>query len=121
MKILFIDDDLLLGQIIATALAEEGREVALCATFLVEIIDNEVTKRNKMKILFIDDDLLLGQIIATALAEEGYEVCYQNSLTAMVAVAEEVKPDVVVLDVEIGEADGIEAIPDLADCHGCSG
>ena len=64
-----------------------AREAALCATFLVEIIDNEVTKRNKMKILFIDDDLLLGQIIATALAEEGYEVCYQNSLTAMVAVA----------------------------------
>lgn len=85
----------------------------MCAASRVEIIDNEVTKRNKMKILFIDDDLLLGQIITTALAEEGYEVCYQNSLAAMIAVAEEVKPDIVVLDVEIGEADGIEAIPQV--------
>lgn len=66
-----------------------------------------------MKILFIDDDLLLGQIITAALAEEGYEVCYQNSLAAVLAVADEVKPDIVVLDVEIGGADGIDAIPQV--------
>lgn len=68
---------------------------------------------NKTKVLLIDDDVMLGNIVTLALTEEGYEVHLQNSLTAIKAVASEFKPDIVLMDVEVGLKDGIEAMPEL--------
>lgn len=68
---------------------------------------------NKTKVLLIDDDVMLGHIVTTALTEEGYEVHVQNSLTALGAVASEFKPDIVLMDVEVGLKDGIESMPEL--------
>lgn len=67
----------------------------------------------KIKVLFIDDDLFLGQIITTALQEKGYEVSYQNSLAGAKAALSELHPHILVLDVEIGTSNGIEATPQL--------
>ena len=67
----------------------------------------------KTKVLFIDDDLLLGQIVVTALQEKAYEVVYQNSLVGAQSSLAEAHPDIIILDVEIGAANGIEAMPQL--------
>lgn len=68
---------------------------------------------NKAKVLFIDDDVMLGNIVTTALTDEGYVVHQQNSLTGIKAVASEFRPAIIVMDVEIGAEDGIDAMAEL--------
>lgn len=68
---------------------------------------------SKIKVLFVDDDLALGSIVTLALEDAGYEVHYQTSLAGIRTVTAEMQPDIVVLDVEIGMKNGIDAIPEL--------
>lgn len=68
----------------------------------------------KQKVLLVDDDVLLGNIMTMALQEAGYEVAYQASLAAIQSVVREWKPDVIVLDVEVGTKRSIETVPDIA-------
>ena len=68
---------------------------------------------SKIKVLFVDDDLALGSIVTLALEDAGYEVHYQTSLAGIRTVTTEMCPDIVVLDVEIGTGNGIDAIPEL--------
>lgn len=68
---------------------------------------------NKARVLFIDDDVMLGNIVTTALTDEGYVVHQQNSLTGIKAVVSEFRPAIIVMDVEIGAEDGIDAMPEL--------
>jgi Response regulators consisting of a CheY-like receiver domain and a winged-helix DNA-binding domain len=67
----------------------------------------------KIKVLFIDDDINLGQVVTLALKDAGYEVYYQTSLTAIHSIISEIIPDIIVLDVEIGNKNGIEVAPEL--------
>lgn len=67
----------------------------------------------KTKVLFIDDDITLGKIVTLALNESGYETYYQTSLTAIHSVIREIQPDIIILDVEIGEKNGIDITPEL--------
>lgn len=68
---------------------------------------------DKIKVLFVDDDVALGNIVTLALEEAGCRVHYQTSLAGVKTVVKEVGPDIIVLDVEIGSKNGIEAIPVL--------
>lgn len=68
---------------------------------------------DKIKVLFVDDDVALGSIVTMALEASGCEVCYQSSLTAIRSVVQEFVPDIIVLDVEIGTKNGIDATPEL--------
>lgn len=68
---------------------------------------------SKIKVLFVDDDLALGSIVTLALEDAGYEVHYQTSLAGIRTVTAEMQSDIVVLDVEIGAKNGIDAIPEL--------
>lgn len=67
----------------------------------------------KIKILFVDDDIMLGEIVTQALSEKGYEIHYQTSLAGIQAVVRETRPDMIILDVEIGEKNGIDITPEL--------
>lgn len=67
----------------------------------------------RTKVLFIDDDTTLGNIVVTALVDEGFEVEYLMSLKAARTIIKEWKPDIMVLDVEIGADDGVDAMPGL--------
>lgn len=67
----------------------------------------------KTKVLFIDDDIALGKIVTVALDSLGYETYYQTSLVAVRSVIQELSPDILILDVEIGQKNGIEAAPEL--------
>lgn len=67
----------------------------------------------QQKVLLVDDDVLLGNIMTIALQEAGYEVAYQASLAAVQSVVREWKPDVIVLDVEVGTRRSIETVPEI--------
>lgn len=68
---------------------------------------------SKGKVLFIDDDIALGNIVTAALTDEGYEVHQQNSLLGVKGIISEFKPDILILDIEIGTEDGIDKMPEL--------
>ncbi|MDO4163366.1 MAG: response regulator transcription factor [Bacteroides sp.] len=66
-----------------------------------------------MKVLLVDDDIVLGNIATLALQQAGYEVHFQTSLYGIVEVLHELNPHIIVLDVEIGDKDGMATAPDL--------
>lgn len=68
---------------------------------------------DKIKVLFVDDDVTLGNIVMMALNDSGYEAHYQTSLTAIKSIIQELKPDIIILDVEIGKKNGIDATPEI--------
>lgn len=68
---------------------------------------------DKIKVLFVDDDVALGNIVTMALDNSGYEVYYQSSLAAIQSVIGELKPDMIILDVEIGKENGVDVTPAL--------
>lgn len=61
----------------------------------------------------VDDDIALGNVVAMALNDSGYDVCYQASLIAFKSVIQEFKPDIIILDVEIGKSNGIDKMPEI--------
>lgn len=66
---------------------------------------------SRIKVLFVDDDQLLGNVTTLQLREYGYEVNYRTSLKEIAAVITDFHPDMIVLDVEIGEDNGIQTAP----------
>lgn len=66
---------------------------------------------SKVKVLFVDDDLLIGSVVTLSLKESGYDVHYQSSIVGLQSVILEYQPHVVVLDVEVGADNGIDAVP----------
>ncbi len=67
----------------------------------------------KIKILFVDDDIILGNVATLALNEAGYDVHFQTSLSGIVEVLNEWNPQIIILDVEIGEKNGLDIAPEL--------
>ncbi|CCZ09866.1 MULTISPECIES: response regulator transcription factor [Culturomica] len=66
-----------------------------------------------IKILFIDDDIHLGNIITSGLSLLGYKVHFQNSLFAVEEIISQFSPAIIILDVEIGNDNGIEKAREL--------
>lgn len=59
------------------------------------------------KILLVDDDTDLGGLITSSLIVAGYDVHYQTSLAGIENTIEAFNPSILILDVEIGQEDGI--------------
>lgn len=60
-----------------------------------------------LKVLFVDDDTLLGSVVTLGMHTLGYDIHYQSSLTAIQNIIEEYKPNIIILDIEIGTQNGI--------------
>lgn len=60
------------------------------------------------RVLFVDDDTELGNFVSMALESTGYKVHFQNSLIGIETIVNEFSPSIILLDVEIGEDNGIE-------------
>lgn len=69
----------------------------------------------KIKVLFVDDDIELGVIIAEILHARGFEISFHNSIIGIVGVVRDYKPDIIILDIELGAEDGISYIPAIKD------
>lgn len=66
-----------------------------------------------LKVLFVDDDLEFGQIITLGLTSLGHKVHFQTSLAGMDEAIVQFAPAMIVLDVEIGEDNGIDKAKEL--------
>ena len=66
-------------------------------------------KATAAKILLVDDEPDILEIVGYNLKNEGYQVFTASSGKEGVAIAKEVKPDLILLDVMMPEMDGIEA------------
>ncbi|MGB9692003.1 MAG: response regulator [Candidatus Sumerlaeaceae bacterium] len=67
----------------------------------------------KRKILAVDDELDLLLIIKTALSSEGFEVITATNGPDALAMAEDEKPDLIILDVMMPEMNGFEVLQAL--------
>ncbi len=64
----------------------------------------------KKKILIVDDEAGIVLEIKEFLEEEGYEVYMADTAKAGIQLAEEMLPDVVLIDVKLPDASGIDVL-----------
>ena len=72
----------------------------------------------QLKVLFVDDDLNLGSFVTTILETDyNYKVHFQNTLLGIDSIIQTLEPDIIILDVEIGEENGIDKAKDIVTKH----
>ena len=64
----------------------------------------------KKKILIVDDEAGIVQEIKEFLEEEGYEAYTADTAKAGIKLVEEIKPDVILIDVKLPDASGTEVL-----------
>lgn len=64
-------------------------------------------------VLLVDDDMLFGQIAVKVLQAAGYQVFYQNTLFGIESTIMKLNPNIIILDVMIGEENCLERINDI--------
>ncbi len=62
-------------------------------------------------IVFLEDDILVGSLITKTLEERGFEVTFTNNLDVLRNAIRDVRPDVLLLDLEVGNRNSLEEIP----------
>ncbi|MFM1903048.1 MAG: Transcriptional regulatory protein ZraR [Planctomycetota bacterium] len=65
------------------------------------------------RILVVDDEPAIGWSLRELLVEEGHEVTVAADVATAVEAAGRERPDAILLDVRLGSADGIAAVPEL--------
>jgi DNA-binding response OmpR family regulator len=65
--------------------------------------------------LVVDDEVPLASVVASYLEREQFEVSVAHNGHDAVAMAREIDPDVVVLDLALPGIDGLEGVPTTAD------
>ena len=72
----------------------------------------------QLKVIFIDDDINLGSFVSNVLETEyNYCVHFQNTLTGINSTIQSFTPDIIILDVEIGNTNGIETAKNIIANH----
>ncbi len=64
-------------------------------------------------VLVADDEPRITKLVSIALSEEGFRVVAANGGEDALAKAEEVRPDIVLLDIVMPDLDGIEVMRQL--------
>jgi CheY-like chemotaxis protein len=65
------------------------------------------------KVMIIDDDPVITGLIEAVLKRDGYEVHMANSGGEGIAMAREVKPNLILMDITMPDMDGYEATKQL--------
>ena len=65
---------------------------------------------NQLLVLVADDEPRITKLVALTLHDEGFRVVTANSGEEALRKAEEVRPDIVLLDIVMPDLDGIEAV-----------
>jgi DNA-binding response OmpR family regulator len=73
-----------------------------------EVSDSAVPAPVAAKVLIVDDEVALATVIGSYFTRDGYEVSFAHDGPAAVAVAERVRPDLVLLDLMLPGFDGVE-------------
>ena len=69
--------------------------------------------KKKTKVLIVDDDITLGAILSTGLELLDIETIYQTSLAGLQSVVKTSHPNIILLDVEVGDSNSIDLIQQL--------
>jgi len=69
------------------------------------------------KILFVDDEEPIRILYSEELAEEGYEVIPCEDVSKLMELIEQRQPDLVVMDIRLGEYDGLDLLQDIRNAH----
>ncbi|WP_246104231.1 response regulator transcription factor [Mucilaginibacter corticis] len=67
------------------------------------------------KVLVVDDDRDIREIMMMILEDEGYVVSGLDNGSAVIATVRETRPDVLLLDVQLGDRDGRDICRELKD------
>jgi two-component system chemotaxis response regulator CheY len=70
-----------------------------------------------MKVLIVDDAMFMRITLKNLLVKEGYECFEAGNGFEAVARYEEVKPDLVTMDITMPEKDGIQAAREIKQAH----
>ena len=65
------------------------------------------------RILIVDDEKSIQLLFADELTEEGYEVITTGDGSELMELIEQWRPDLVVLDIKLGENDGLDLLQDI--------
>jgi two-component system nitrogen regulation response regulator GlnG len=65
------------------------------------------------RILVVDDEPAIGWSLKELLSDEGHEVAVAADIPRAVAAAEAAAPDAILLDVRLGDQDGIRSLPEI--------
>lgn len=72
----------------------------------------------QLKVIFVDDDIHLGDFVSNVLESDyNYKVHFQNTTLGINSIIKEFAPDIIILDVEIGDQNGIETAKDILSKH----
>jgi DNA-binding response OmpR family regulator len=66
-----------------------------------------------MKLLLVEPDRLLAGIYLEALSEADYEVIYAPNAQLAILVADQIRPDFIILELQLIEHSGIEFLYEL--------
>jgi len=69
------------------------------------------------KILIVDDDEPIQILYADELTEEGYDVITTGDGVGLLGLIEEAQPDLVVLDIRLGETNGLDLLQDIRNTY----
>lgn len=69
--------------------------------------------KKKTKVIIVDDDVTLGAILSTGLELLDIETIYQTSLAGLQSVVKTSQPNIILLDVEVGDSNSIDLIQQL--------
>jgi len=72
------------------------------------------------RILIVDDEPAIGWSLKELLTDEGHEVSVAADIPRAVAVAAETLPDAILLDVRLGDQDGIRSLPEIRAAAGAA-
>lgn len=70
-------------------------------------------KRTMKKILLADDDAVLCELYADELMSEGYAVITARDGSGLMEVIRHHVPDLIVLDIRLGQYDGLDLLQDI--------
>lgn len=73
------------------------------------------------KIMLIDDDSRVGEVYGGHLEKEGYRVVVRKDATDTVAAIGRFQPQLILLDVELGTANGIQILQEIRQIQGLEG
>lgn len=62
----------------------------------------------RTKVLFVDDDTMVGDMVTIGLRHLGFETLYISACVSICTVINEFRPNIVILDVEIGDKNGVK-------------
>ena len=72
---------------------------------------------DKLKVIFIEYVLNLGLIIVLALKRKGYDSYYANTLSGIQDMIEKDRPDILLLDLEVGNQNVLDQLPFIRSKH----